>query len=616
MVGQMLSPKRVGARSRWNSFDSLIGRWGWVGLLVFAVVYYGLYVRTGLNLGGEGGTNGVLALRLMEGQRPIVDTFLGYNLMWFYPIVAIFSVTGPDYVAMRIFFFVLCALTAVVGFGVVMTSTRQGWLALFVGTLMVLVPGMIFRNYMGLIAVACMFMFLNAYVPDGGVAWRRLAWMAGAGCVLGICYMVRIEPSMLLTVVWGGLIALYPLGKMGDMPRRLLLAVTGGLLGMLMVVAVHLPFFHYANKHGFGDDFTAQYGNFINLLRYELSAEWEKLQKAIPLHEEKNKPLQTNGINNPKPELAPNQIKATSNGDEDRDARRGRPALMEAFGGEGTARARAFVFMIHYPIMICAVFIPVGLVVVLIGIVKGPFELKQNGLQVLVGIGCALSLFPQYYFFRPDAPHLSEFMVAFLPAMAVSGVAIVRSAWILGGVFAKSTAIACALMACLSVPIYMKAIMPRESAGTIVKHGELVEFRALNGVNVKLPPADAKVMQGLRDAILSNSGEDDYVVVYPYSPTINFMTNRRSYEYNLYVDNATAGMDFQRHAIERLDKYRPAVIVIDNRSINGTEASRFMVWAGHFMNHLRKTYLVEGVYVIGSRENTVFIRDKSSSTNE
>ena len=57
----------------------------------FAVFYYSLYVNSGLNLGGEGGTAGVVAMRLLAGQRPIVDTFLGYNVMWFLPVAGLFK---------------------------------------------------------------------------------------------------------------------------------------------------------------------------------------------------------------------------------------------------------------------------------------------------------------------------------------------------------------------------------------------------------------------------------------------------------------------------------------------------------------------------------------------
>ena len=74
-------------------------------MAIFAVIYYACYYRSGLNFSGEGGTVAIVALRLLDGQRPIVDTFLGYNVMWFYPVVWLFQLTGPDYTALRIFFF-------------------------------------------------------------------------------------------------------------------------------------------------------------------------------------------------------------------------------------------------------------------------------------------------------------------------------------------------------------------------------------------------------------------------------------------------------------------------------------------------------------------------------
>jgi hypothetical protein len=82
----------------------------WI-LLAFTLGYYGYYFNVWPGPGGEGGVAALLSQRLLQGQRPIVDTFLGYNVLWFYPIVGIFKVLGPHYLAMRIFFFVLCTLT-------------------------------------------------------------------------------------------------------------------------------------------------------------------------------------------------------------------------------------------------------------------------------------------------------------------------------------------------------------------------------------------------------------------------------------------------------------------------------------------------------------------------
>jgi hypothetical protein len=46
----------------------------------------------------------------------------------------------------------------------------------------------------------------------------------------------------------------------------------------------------------------------------------------------------------------------------------------------------------------------------------------------------------------------------------------------------------------------------------------------------------------------------DYVVCYPYSPTIDFMTKRPSFEYKLYVDNAHNVSDFFREILTEVKK--------------------------------------------------------------
>jgi hypothetical protein len=51
-------------------------------------------------------------------------------------------------------------------------------------------------------------------------------------------------------------------------------------------------------------------------------------------------------------------------------------------------------------------------------------------------------------------------------------------------------------------------------------------------------------------------------------------------------------------------------VVIDNRAINGTDESRFKNWAKVFMNKLEEKYQLEGVYKIGSKENSVYLIKK------
>lgn len=133
------------SQKTWAAVDAWLARWGALAIMALAVFYYAQYYRSELNLGGEGGTTAVIAQRLMEGQLPFIDTYLGYNVMWFYPVVALFQLTGPDFVALRIYFFVLCTAIGVLGFLTVRRVTGIGWLSFAVGTMLILIPGMLFR---------------------------------------------------------------------------------------------------------------------------------------------------------------------------------------------------------------------------------------------------------------------------------------------------------------------------------------------------------------------------------------------------------------------------------------------------------------------------------------
>ena len=564
-------------------------------VVLTAAIYYGLYYRAGLNLGGEGGTNAVLAMRLMEGQRPILDTFLGYNLLWFYPLIALFKVTGPDYVAMRIFFFVLCTINALLGYAIVRSVTRQAWLAFATSVLLVLVPGMIFRNYMGLIGVLSSLLLLKAYVLPAATPRRQIAWMACAGAGMTLCFLLRIEPSFLLTVVWLGLAVLYPLGPRRDFGTRLRTTLAGTVLGLAILIVAHVGVAWHAHQRGFGQQFTDQYAVFLALLRYELSREVEKILPAEP----------------PAVDTAASQPTAPATAEpppaETREARLARPPL-EKIWEAPRPRDRYFGLCLYYPILWCAIFVGTATLLLATAVLRGASELKQAALVILTTTGCALSLFPQYFWFRPDAPHLSEFMVPFLPAVAASSWVVWQTAKQARARFWRVAAAAMVALSASLVPLYLKAIMPREDAGTVFSMDEPREFRALNGVDVLLSAGQAASMEGLRDAVLNHSSPGEFVVVYPYAPTINFMTDRPSYEYNLYVDDSTADDRFQREARERIERHRPAVIVIDNRPINRTERSRFKNWATDLMSYISSTYRLVGSFQVGRREIEVYAR--------
>src|SRR5262249_2210674 len=145
-------------------------------------------------LGGEGGTTAVYAMRLMAGQRPIVDTSLGgYNVLWFFSVSGLFEITGPNYLALRLYFFWLCVASGFLVFFIVYGYTRNAWFSAIPSVLVILVPGMIFRNYMPFLGTLNAFLFTRAFVIRH-LSWKKsLAWMAVAGGGVGITFLVRID---------------------------------------------------------------------------------------------------------------------------------------------------------------------------------------------------------------------------------------------------------------------------------------------------------------------------------------------------------------------------------------------------------------------------------------
>src|SRR5215471_3672926 len=151
---------------RISSFAGRAGGWRIAGLILFALLYYGYYGLSGIQLRGEGGTIAVIAQRILEGERPLADTFLGYNLFWFYPIVALFSITGPNFLDVRLFFYLLSTITGVLGYRAVWRASGRPLLSLSAAIIIILIPGMQFRTYMGLLAVGNLYLFLEVFALE------------------------------------------------------------------------------------------------------------------------------------------------------------------------------------------------------------------------------------------------------------------------------------------------------------------------------------------------------------------------------------------------------------------------------------------------------------------
>src|SRR5215472_17326821 len=241
-------------------FASQRFRWSFpLLLIIFAGIYYGSYALSGLDLQGEGGTIGIIAQRILDGQRPIVDTFLGYSLLWFLPVVWLFQLFGPTYVGIKALFFTLSAVMGVLSYRILWRATGRPLLSVAGAIVIILVPGMQFRNYMGLLAVGNMMFLLESFVfPHRSVA-RRLVWLGGASAFVGVTFLFRIDLGIFYSslLLGSALVNLF-LGTTGWKERIVMLLASFVLLPAFFGVT-HWPLGVYAKKNGFDQQFWYQY---------------------------------------------------------------------------------------------------------------------------------------------------------------------------------------------------------------------------------------------------------------------------------------------------------------------------------------------------------------------
>jgi hypothetical protein len=595
----------------WHKVDAWLRSWGPLLVLVFAVCYYSQYYRSGLNLGGEGGTDAVIAMRLNAGWLPIKDTVLNYNVMWFYPVAWLFKLTGPNYIVLRLFFFVLCTISGLLVFSIIRRVSGRGWYAIALAVLVVAIPGMMFRNYMGLLPVLNIWALLHAFIFESRDATRRWLWFLAAGLVLGTTFLVRIDIGLFFAVIYFGLLILYPLGVPGRFISRALTAIGGGAVCFLAAFALHLPFYFDAVHRGFGPEFVGQYSRIWNYMVYEARKDLAPSQ-AMLLREprtvaaNRTAPMSLGEGRSTKSAESLVRRAAATPQDGRKDLRSGRPrdglgALFEP----ASSYDAIFILALYLPLLVTAIVIPVGGAALLWAIVRGDSALKESALVCLVTLGSALTLFSQYFFFRPDTPHLSEFMVPFVVAMGCSAFYAVRWACRTKSLPARIGCIAFAVLCLVSEGLYFCHAFPKDSAGTIAaRRKRNHEFIAENGVHVFVKKGDLRKFQAIQKVIMACSTTSDWVITYPYSPTINFMTNRPSYLRDLYIDNATASRNFTEETRRQIEHYRPAVIVIDERPINKIEVSRFKNWAAPAYDYIRSHY----VLAVKADTNEVYVR--------
>jgi hypothetical protein len=214
----------------------------------------------------------------------------------------------------------------------------------------------------------------------------------------------------------------------------------------------------------------------------------------------------------------------------------------------------------------------------------------SRALGALLLLGASLTTFPQYFFFRPDSPHLSEFSPGYW--VAAAGTCLLLGHWRSWG-----TRLLILLLS-IHAGAYLWRMLPDRWTGTIwVRKSRTFRFRAANGVDVLLSRRELEGVSEIKRLVEENSKPGEYLVAYPYHPTVNVLTDRPTYEKNVYIDNATSHADWDLEAIKRFEQYRPAVIVLSDWDVNGTRESRFSVWAERAKTWAQTHYTFQGSYL-------------------
>ena len=553
-------------------------------ILAAAFAYYGSYWKYWFNPHDEGGTACLIAQRLMNGERPWVDVEPGYNVGWFYPLVALFKFTGVNYLAARAWFFVLSTITALLGFGIVSRVSGSRLLGLGAGLLLVLLPGSQFKNYIQLAQAANTACLIYLIFVDPANRRKWLGAVVLGGVVLGLTYLVRVELGFFFTAIWALLLLVFLLDRRLPALRRLgatlagIAALAGG------VVVAQAPAYLDLRGRGLETQYWTEYSSWFDFLRASLADQLQREKKPVPPAPAAPTPAGEAAAAPPAPAGG-----ATMHSAEHAD-RNTLPRKSVSTIWHGAWRDRMLAFLTYAPFVGFAVFFVAGLLGTVRSLARGEFALTAPPLLWLLFVGASLTTFPQFFFFRPDRPHLSEFMTGHIVAMTVC-------LWLLWPrgesrplalrLFAWSVA----LFLAGQLAVFTTFAMQHPSAGTIAaRTGRKAWFRGENGVEVREFKRQAASLQGVHDAVMKASGPDDYVICFPYMPGYNVMTNRRTYLKNVYVDNATRSANWSAETIRDFEEKQPAVVIIDDRAINGTDPSRFSRWAPKVHDYLKTHY--------------------------
>lgn len=232
----------------------------------------------------------------------------------------------------------------------------------------------------------------------------------------------------------------------------------------------------------------------------------------------------------------------------------------------------------------------------------------------------AFSAFPQFFLYRPDIAHLSQFMPGYIVLMAlVLGGWTRRSPQDGGGPLPSSARLrfkntwrlllGTAFVA--NVGLYLWHAVSAPATGSMaLARNQSERFVGGAGIDTFVSPGRQVLFETVVRLANQHTQENDFVLCFPYCPGLNLVADRPTLAKRLYVDDSLLLLDpgWQRRTMRAIDSAKPGLIIVQDWAINGTEISRFENWALDLMRHIASTYYIlekRGSYTFYGRLDSV-----------
>ncbi len=519
-------------------------------LVAFATTYLGAFYRYGFDW-GDMGSYALISYELYLGSNPA--EFLSYGPLWYFLGETVFRVWGVDFVALLVMIQVILVLSALLLFFGVRSASGRTWAAFVAALLFILVPPF-FASAIRSISLG---LFLLPYILLAQAGPRRdLGPLMLTAAAIGLNFQLRPDFGYIYLGMLLVLLAARSRYYGQSVQERVSTFVRSVLISLAIMAIVSAPLMVHAVLNGYLQPLLTDLSSYpLRLLSIALNA---------------------GGLAG---------IVAASDGHE---ATFLHILPFAALWGPNWGN-RVFAFLIYSTLLVLAA----SSVQFLIRFIRRTGGARDN-LSRLAVLLVAGSQWPAFGMFRPEWIHFVSFMHAYLILAACMGV------WLVGAHWPRETlkrVVRAGVLLVLAVQMALFVCYGEQVDGIgwwAKRAGRNVVFESGNGVRVIVSAGEKLYLETIDHIIRANSQPGEDIICVPYCAGFAFMTGRRSFFKEHYVDDGTPRWfpGWINKAIAATAAARVPVIIVLDWATNDTEASRFEVWAARFMDFVRKTYPV------------------------